>query len=180
MKRVIILSLIEAFIVAFAFCFIKMHYDSWSCEYNTNIGFYSCDCTTSFNTDVVGEDGTVYPAGTVFNVYSICDDGIIAIESIDGSYRSHSEFTIEDVRNSEELYDYLNRIKQQIVDDYREANVITVVISLVIAIALSFIFYIINLKSKNKPVISVVVLVIIVLLCVFTVFTANGIIDGFH
>ena len=75
-KRALLISVIEAVIVSLAFVLTNVYenYDGYSKNY-----FYSCKENASFEFDIEDTDGTVYPAGTVFEVLYFNADGRLFI-----------------------------------------------------------------------------------------------------
>ena len=74
----------EAAIIFFSFIIVTLYnnYNEYGYHISTGFSFYGLYAT--FNREIVSENGTVYPAGTVFEVYFISDDGELGLSSNDG------------------------------------------------------------------------------------------------
>ena len=132
-KRALLISVIEAVIVSLAFVLTNVYenYDGYSKNY-----FYSCKENASFEFDIEDTDGTVYPAGTVFEVMYFNADGRLALYIYDDSIQADSDSSaialeygidpyirrvnpivdlkIEDAHNSDELAKVFESLKNNV------------------------------------------------------------------
>ena len=142
-KRTFLISVIEAVIVSLAFVLVNVYenYDGYSRNY-----FYSCKENASFEFDIVETAGTVYPAGTVFEVLYFNADGRLALYIYDDSIQVDSDSSaialeygidpyirrvnpivdlkIEDAHNSDELAKVFESLKNNVKKETltRESN----------------------------------------------------------
>ena len=139
---------------------------------------YSCDMRamsfpyqgqTSFNHDIVDENGKEYPAGTVFNITSLIKDGrmVIAYDSESVySPESSRRYDISDATNSDELYEALDHLIAEENHYLVKKAIVPAIISIIVFIALFALFIHMNnnIKKLSGQIISLII------------FTANGII----
>ena len=185
-KRALLISVIEAVIVSLAFVLTNVYenYDGYSRNY-----FYSCKENASFEFDIEDTAGTVYPAGTVFEVQYFNADGRLALYIYDGSTQVDSDSSaidieygidpyirrvnpivdlkIEDAHNSDELAKVFESLKNNVKKEFYIHCLIAVAIGLLVFIVSCALFVLINNKLRNKHMVQCTVLLGLVVICVF-------------
>ena len=185
-KRALLISVIEAVIVSLAFVLPNVYenYDGYSRNY-----FYSCKENASFEFDIEETDGTVYPAGTVFEVLYFNADGRLALYIYDDSIQADSDSSaialeygidpyirrvnpivdlkIEDAHNSDELAKVFESLKNNVKKEFYIRCLITVAIGLLVFIVFCALFVPINYALRNKHKVQYVVLLGLTIICVF-------------
>ena len=185
-KRTLLISVIEAVVISLSLVLVNVYenYDGYSRNY-----FYSCKENASFEFDIEDTDGTVYPAGTVFEVLYFNADGRLALYTYDDSIQADSDSSaialeygidpyirrvnpivdlkIEDAHNSDELAKVFESLKN---NDKKELYIhclISVAIGLSVFIVSCALFVLINNKLRNKHMVQYTVLLGLVVICVF-------------
>ena len=185
-KRALLISVIEAVVISLAFVLANMYenYDGYSRNY-----FYSCKENASFEFDIEDTDGTVYPAGTVFEVMYFNADGRLALYIYDGSTQADSDSSaialeygidpyirrvnpivdlkIEDAHNSDELAKVFESLKNNVKKELYLHCLISVAIGLSVFIVSCALFVPINHALRNKHKVQYTVLLGLVVICVF-------------
>ena len=181
-KRTFLISVIEAVIVSLAFVLTNVYenYDGYSRNY-----FYSC----KENASLEETDGTVYPAGTVFEVLYFNADGRLALYIYDDSIQADSDSSaialeygidpyirrinpivdlkIEDAQNSDELAKVFKSLKNNVKKEFHIHCLITVAIGLLVFIVFCALFVPINDALRNKHKVQYAVLLGLTIICVF-------------
>ena len=185
-KRALLISVIEAVIVSLAFVLVNVYenYDGYSRNY-----FYSCKENASFEFDIEDTDGTVYPAGTVFEVLYFNADGRLALYIYDDSIQADSgssaialeygidpyirrvnpivDLKIEDAHNSDELAKVFESLKNNVKKELYIHCLISVAIGLSVFIVSCALFVPINHALRNKHKVQYAVLLGLTIICVF-------------
>ena len=185
-KRTLLISVIEAVVISLSFVLVNVYenYDGYSRNY-----FYSCKENASFEFDIVETAGTVYPAGTVFEVLYFNADGRLALYIYDGSTQADSDSSaialeygidpyirrvnpivdlkIEDAHNSDELAKVFESLKNNVKKELYIHCLISVAIGLSVFIVSCALFVLINNKLRNKHMVQYTVLLGLVVICVF-------------
>ena len=185
-KRTLLISVIEAVVISLSFVLVNVYenYDGYSRNY-----FYSCKENASFEFDIEDTDGTVYPAGTVFEVLYFNADGRLALYIYDDSIQADSDSSaialeygidpyirrvnpifdlkIEDAHNSDELAKIFESLKNNVKKEFYIHCLIAVAIGLLVFIVSCALFVLINNKLRNKHMVQYTVLLGLVVICVF-------------
>ena len=185
-KRTLLISVIEAVVISLSFVLVNVYenYDGYSRNY-----FYSCKENASFEFDIEDTDGTVYPAGTVFEVLYFNADGRLALYIYDDSIQVDSDSSaialeygidpyirrvnpifdlkIEDAHNSDELAKIFESLKNNVKKEFYIHCLIAVAIGLLVFIVSCALFVLINNKLRNKHMVQYTVLLGLVVICVF-------------
>lgn len=185
-KSALLISVIEAVVISLSFILVNVYenYDGYSRNY-----FYSCKENTSFEFDIEDTAGTVYPAGTVFEVQYFNQDGRLALYVYDDSIQVDSDSSaialeygiapsirrvnpivdlkIEDAHNSDELAKVFESLKNNVKKEFYIHCLITVAIGLLVFIVSCALFVLINNKLRNKHMVQYTVLLGLVVICVF-------------
>ena len=185
-KRTLLISVIEAVVISLSFVLVNVYenYDGYSRNY-----FYSCKENASFEFDIEDTDGTVYPAGTVFEVLYFNADGRVALYIYDDSIQVDSDSSaialeygidpyirrvnpivdlkIEDAHNSDELAKVFESLKNNVKKEFYIHCLIAVAIGLLVFIVSCALFVLINNKLRNKHMVQYTVLLGLVVICVF-------------
>jgi hypothetical protein len=185
-KRALLISVIEAVVISLSFVLVNVYenYDGYSRNY-----FYSCKENASFEFDIEDTDGTVYPAGTVFEVLYYNADGRLALYIYDDSIQADSDSSaialeygidpyirrvnpivdlkIEDAHNSDELAKVFESLKNNVKKEFYIHCLISVAIGLSVFIVSCALFVLINNKLRNKHMVQYTVLLGLVVICVF-------------
>ena len=185
-KRALLISIIEAVVISLSFVLVNVYenYDGYSRNY-----FYSCKEKTSFEFDIEDTAGTVYPAGTVFEVMYFNQDGRLALYVYDDSIQVDSDSSaialeygidsyirrvnpivdlkIEDANNSDELAKVFESLKNNVKKEFYIHCLIAVAIGLLVFIVSCALFVLINNKLRNKHMVQYTVLLGLVVICVF-------------
>ena len=185
-KRTLLISVIEAVVISLSFVLVNVYenYDGYSRNY-----FYSCKENASFEFDIVETAGTVYPAGTVFEVLYFNADGRLALYIYDDSIQADSDSSaialeygidpyirrvnpivdlkIEDAHNSDELAKVFESLKNNVKKELYIHCLISVAIGLSVFIVSCALFVLINNKMRNKHMVQYTVLLGLVVICVF-------------
>ena len=185
-KRTLLISVIEAVVISLSFVLVNVYenYDGYSRNY-----FYSCKENASFEFDIEDTDGTVYPAGTVFEVLYFNADGRLALYIYDDSIQADSDSSaialeygidpyirrvnpivdlkIEDAQNSDDLARVFESLKNNVKKELYIHCLISVAIGLSVFIVSCALFVLINNKLRNKHMVQYTVLLGLVVICVF-------------
>ena len=185
-KRALLISVIEAVVISLSFVLVNVYenYDGYSRNY-----FYSCKENASFEFDIEDTDGTVYPAGTVFEVMYFNADGRLALYTYDDSIQADSDSSaialeygidpyirrvnpivnlkIEDAQNSDDLARVFESLKNNVKKELYIHCLISVAIGLSVFIVSCALFVLINNKMRNKHMVQYTVLLGLVVICVF-------------
>lgn len=185
-KRTLLISAIEAVVISLSLVLVNVYenYDGYSKNY-----FYSCKENASFEFDIEDTDGTVYPAGTVFEVLYFNADGRLALYIYDDSIQVDSDSSaialeygidpyirrvnpivdlkIEDAHNSDELARVFESLKNNVMKELYIHCLISVAIGLSVFIVSCALFVLINNKLRNKHMVQYTVLLGLVVICVF-------------
>ena len=185
-KRTLLISIIEAVVISLSLVLVNVYenYDGYSRNY-----FYSCKENASFEFDIEDTDGTVYPAGTVFEVLYFNADGRLALYTYDDSIQADSDSSaialeygidpyirrvnpivdlkIEDAHNSDELAKVFESLKNNVKKELYIHCLISVAIGLSVFIVSCALFVLINNKLRNKHMVQYTVLLGLVVICVF-------------
>ena len=185
-KRTLLISVIEAVVISLSFVLVNVYenYDGYSRNY-----FYSCKENASFEFDIEDTDGTLYPAGTVFEVLYFNADGRLALYTYDDSIQVDSDSSaialeygidpyirrvnpiddlkIEDAHNSDELAKVFESLKNNVKKELYIHCLISVAIGLSVFIVSCALFVLINNKLRNKHMVQYTVLLGLVVICVF-------------
>ena len=184
--RALLISVIEAVVISLSFVLVNVYenYDGYSRNY-----FYSCKENASFEFDIVETAGTVYPAGTVFEVMYFNADGRLALYIYDDSIQADSDSSaialeygidpyirrinpivdliIEDAQNSDELAKVFESLKNNVKKEFHIHCLITVAIGLLVFIVFCALFVPINHALRNKHKVQYAVLLGLTIICVF-------------
>ena len=185
-KRTLLISVIEAVVISLSFVLVNVYenYDGYSRNY-----FYSCKENASFEFDIEDTDGSVYPAGTVFEVLYFNADGRLALYTYDDSIQADSDSSaialeygidpyirrvnpivdlkIEDAQNSDDLARVFESLKNNVKKELYIHCLISVAIGLSVFIVSCALFVLINNKLRNKHMVQYTVLLGLVVICVF-------------
>ena len=185
-KRTLLISIIEAVVISLSLVLVNVYenYDGYSRNY-----FYSCKENASFEFDIEDTDGTVYPAGTVFEVLYFNADGRLALYTYDDSIQADSDSSaialeygidpyirrvnpivdlkIEDAQNSDDLARVFESLKNNVKKELYIHCLISVAIGLSVFIVSCALFVLINNKLRNKHMVQYTVLLGLVVICVF-------------
>lgn len=185
-KRTLLISVIEAVVISLSLVLVNVYenYDGYSRNY-----FYSCKENASFEFDIEDTDGTVYPAGTVFEVMYFNADGRLALYTYDDSIQADSDSSaialeygidpyirrvnpivdlkIEDAQNSDDLARVFESLKNNVKKELYIHCLISVAIGLSVFIVSCALFVLINNKMRNKHMVQYTVLLGLVVICVF-------------
>ena len=185
-KRTLLISVIEAVVISLSLVLVNVYenYDGYSRNY-----FYSCKENASFEFDIEDTDGTVYPAGTVFEVLYFNADGRLALYTYDDSIQADSDSSaialeygidpyirrvnpivdlrIEDAQNSDDLARVFESLKNNVKKELYIHCLISVAIGLSVFIVSCALFVLINNKLRNKHMVQYTVLLGLVVICVF-------------
>ena len=185
-KRTLLISVIEAVVISLSLVLVNVYenYDGYSRNY-----FYSCKENASFEFDIEDTDGTVYPAGTVFEVMYFNADGRLALYTYDDSIQADSDSSaialeygidpyirrvnpivnlkIEDAQNSDDLARVFESLKNNVKKELYIHCLISVAIGLSVFIVSCALFVLINNKLRNKHMVQYTVLLGLVVICVF-------------
>ena len=185
-KRALLISVIEAVVISLSFVLVNVYenYDGYLRNY-----FYSCKENASFEFDIEDTDGTVYPAGTVFEVMYFNADGRLALYIYDDSIQADSDSSaialeygidpyirrvnpivdlrIEDAQNSDDLARVFESLKNNVKKELYIHCLISVAIGLSVFIVSCALFVLINNKLRNKHMVQYTVLLGLVVICVF-------------
>lgn len=183
-KRTLLISVIEAVVISLSFILINVYenYDVHSRKY-----FYSCNENTSFEFDIKDTDGTLYPAGTVFEVLCFNSDGRLALYIDEGSVKEElrsdeiadyygispdkhrinpaNALYIEDAQNSNELAQVFDSLKKEADKELFINCLITVAIGLLVFMVSWALFVLINRALRNKHKVQCAVLLGLTIIC---------------
>ncbi len=160
----------EAAIIFFSFIIVTLYNNYNEYEYHINTGFSFYGLYATFNREIVSENGTVYPAGTVFEVYFISDDGELGLSSNDGNH-SRGGYKLSDAQNSDELAQKYNIKIQERKQKFQMDNIKTIGLGLAVFVVFGLIFLAINKGLKNKPIGMWSVLIVLSIICALAVTT---------
>ena len=126
---------------------------------------YEYDGEAVFDFDVKGDDGTVYPAVTVFKVYGFTPRDQLMLKTESGSEvtGTHSYICISDAKNSDELYQAYEALQEpERQANYRQ-NITVIVVSSIVCLIAFFIFAHINNRWIGERKKQIILLVVILL-----------------
>ena len=162
----IILSLIEAVTIA---VLIGVFIFDGFVQYERMVApsplSYDYDGETVFDFDVKGDDGTIYPAGTVLKVYGFTRRDQLMLKTETGSVvtGTHSPYCISDAKNSDELFQAFEALQETEKQEEYKQDIIVIAISSITCLIAYFIFAYINNRWIGKPKKQIILLVIILL-----------------
>lgn len=180
----ITLSLIEAIAVAAFVAVIGFDgYIGYECMAHAAMITYYCQEETEFDFDITAGDGTVYPAGYVFEVYGFTASGNLLLRAAtDDFVTSHHgrQVSISEAKNSDELYQaYEDARFRATAEEFRQYLVVVLIVAGACFVSY-LIFATINNKWIDEPMKQTVLFFVIVGLNLFNIWIIHGYLSRAH
>ncbi|MBR6987249.1 MAG: hypothetical protein IKH82_04180 [Clostridiales bacterium] len=164
MKKVTVVSLIEAFILSVLFVLSGVFISHLIYGKMLTNEVFSYSGYTSFDHEVTDSDGNIYPPGTEFEVYTISASGGLGIRTTDKTLISHGKINLVETNNSDELADALEKIKNQVKEKRADLDNKFIIIGLIGFIVIGAIYFFVNYKvinsDKSRRILCIVSLVV--------------------
>lgn len=162
-------SVVEAVLFLVSFLIGSIFYNIKMYEYDLAIGSYHCYTSIYFDHDIVGENGTVYPAGTEFEVYVLYDNGGVRFRSLDDEFYSindsNHDYMISDAENYTELLHIFNELKQSRKNDCVFSIIKFICIGIVSSVVFFVLMCIVNNWLKNRVIGRWCILITLSIIC---------------